>query len=371
MTDMTFNEFNTVAPVILDSGVSCELISAPGRGKSENTAALIHTMAAKTGQSWGFATMFLATMTPSDLLGYMVPGVDNKGRRVSEFTMPPWMRTVDGGHVEDYERGILFLDEYGQGEADVKRASAELLLNRRLGPWQLPKGWSVMAASNRQGDRSGVTKGFDFVINRRVEVHIKDDIVSWEEWALNNKVDPLLVTFASQNIPIVFADGVPDKQGPWCTPRSLVMTGKLLDGLRHKDVTPDGSIMLGEFPTSDLAINLASGMMGDAATRQLFAMIKLQHALPSIEEIVANPGTCRLPERPDMLMLAAFTLASRALDTNIGAFVTYVNRFPPEYVPMWLRATMKYRPTAARHSAVQQLYMANASLFASVISVNR
>jgi len=219
---MHFNDLKRRIPALLDSGVSIELVSAPGRGKSEFVRDTIAALSKRDGKQWGFATCFLATMTPSDLMGYMVPGMRD-GVKVSEFTMPPWMLTVDGKRVDQFERGILFLDEFGQGEADVKRASAELLLNRQLGPWKLPDGWSVIAATNRAKDRSGVTKSFDFVINRRAEINITDDLQSWEDWAFSHGVDPTVITFANQNPQIVFSDGVPDKQGPWCTPRSLVM----------------------------------------------------------------------------------------------------------------------------------------------------
>ena len=43
--------------------------------------------------------------------------------------MPLWMVTQTGKpDMGIQKRGIIFLDEYGQGEADTKRASAELLL---------------------------------------------------------------------------------------------------------------------------------------------------------------------------------------------------------------------------------------------------
>ena len=363
---MKFNELSEVMPKVLDTGVSVELISAPGRGKSEFVHDLIATNTARTGTRWGFATLFLATMTPSDLLGYMVPGIDAKGRKVSEFTMPPWMRTVDGGNVEDFERGILFLDEFGQGEADVKRASAELLLNRQLGPWALPKGWSVIAASNRANDRSGVTKSFDFVINRRLEIHIEDNLDAWVDWAASKGVDPLVIAFASQNPQIVFADSVPDKQGPWCTPRSLVMAAKVLDQFR--DVNADGS--RGAFPMHEIAQKLTTGLIGEAATSQMFATIKLAANMPKFEDILANPGGVMVPDAPDARMLVAYQLAAKVTNDEkiIGPVTQYIQRFPSEFLALWVKAAVKYTPAIVSTKAVMDLYMKNASLFSAVLS---
>jgi hypothetical protein len=192
--------------------------------------------------------------------------------------VPAWFQTrdpdtdiLDGKLCTDYEYGINFLDEYGQGEGDVKRASAELLLNGRLGPHVMPKGWVTVAASNFASDRSGVSKSFDFVIGRRVEINLTDDIESWKDWALTHNVNPVLVAFAIQNPQVVFTKGVPDKQGPWCTPRSLVLCGKILEQMADEN---------GDLPTDASAIEIAHGMIGAGAAAQLFAMIKLGQEMP-------------------------------------------------------------------------------------------
>lgn len=356
---MHFRDLEKTFPKMLDTGVSIELISAPGRGKSEFIAGQIEKNAERTGQEWGFATMFLATQTPVDLLGYMVPSKDEKGRLVSDFTSPPWMRTVDGRRVEDFERGILFLDEYGQGESDVKRASAELLLNRQIGPHRLPKGWSVVAASNRANDRSGVTKNFDFVINRRLEIHISDDIASWEKWAWSNDINPLFIHFATQNPQIVFAEGVPDKQGPWCTPRSLVMCSKLLTMLGDG---PD------KLPTDHMAIEMASGLIGEGAAAQLMATVRLAYEMPAYDDIVSKPKTTRVPEKPDAMMLIVFQLASRVQEQDLGNVIDYIERLPQEFTFMFAKSAIARDPDLVNNQAFGAWCVRNSALVNAIAS---
>jgi energy-coupling factor transporter ATP-binding protein EcfA2 len=113
-------------PALLRSGTSIELISHPGRGKSTFIKDMVKIMSDMDGQEWGFATMFLATQTPPDLIGYQFKGEREWGGKkvtVTDPSVPLWMITHTGKPTWEYERGILFLDEYGQGEADVKRAS--------------------------------------------------------------------------------------------------------------------------------------------------------------------------------------------------------------------------------------------------------
>ena len=366
---MNFLELSRSMPAILDLSVNpktrlaVELVSQPGLGKSDFVASLIQSQSARTGQPWGFATCFLATQTPSDMLGFMVPTTDDKGRARSVFTMPSWYQTTDGQTVEDYPRGILFLDEYGQGEADVKRASAELLLNGRLGPWTLPAGWTVIAASNRANDRSGVTKSFDFVINRRMEVHVTASIDAWKEWALAAGVHPIAVHFASENPGIVFPDGVPDRQGPWCTPRSLVKANDLLQALRPEGMPDD------QLPEDGAALQLVSGLIGEAAAAQLFATIRLASEMPPFDEIIAKPGTTRVPTKPDACYLIAYQIAHRTTRQNADAAITYIERMPAEFSFIYAKAAITRDRSLGATPAFSKWCVRNASLVNAIARV--
>lgn len=325
---MKFSQLDRVAPALFAAGRTIELRSSPGRGKSEWVRSQVKRMSKQTSSLWGFASCFLATMTPSDLMGYMVP-MKEGNHVLSQFSLPSWYQTadaitgkLDGKLVDDYEHGILFLDEFGQGEADVKRASAELMLNGQLGPHKLPKGWTVVAASNFASDRSGVTKDFDFLINRRTLIEISDDLQDWENWAFANGINPVLIAFANQNPNIVFSPGVPDKQGPWCTPRSLVNLGKILDQMMDPN---------GDLPTHSEAVELAHGTIGSGASSQLFAMIKLGQEMPKYEEIVRDPKNAKLPKAPDAQMLVCYRLAAAVTDKDVGPVVDYCERLPKEF----------------------------------------
>jgi len=209
VSEISISDLRDTALDCIDSGVSLEVLSPPGRGKSEFFQDLIGYLSRRDGFEWGYAPAFLATYTPPDLVGYQFKGERPWGPKgemvaVTEPTIPMWMTTYDGKPVHAYKRGLVVLEEYGQGESDVKRASAQLFLKGEIGPWRLPgfstgDGWGVVALSNRFGkDRSGVTKAFDFVINRRMEVHLRDDAAPWEKWAVMKELDPIIISFAMQ-----------------------------------------------------------------------------------------------------------------------------------------------------------------------------
>ncbi len=367
---MKFSELTAAIRPMLDTGQSIELVSSPGLGKSEFVSQVVAEQSTKDGQPWGLATLFLATQTPPDLVGYIFKGERTFGNTtvpVSQSAMPGWMFTDAGQPVVAHERGILFLDEYGQGEPDVKRASAELLLNRKLGPWKLPKGWSVIAASNRSKDRSGVTKSFDFVINRRNEIHIDPDLESWMDYAVRNKVNPVIQTFAKQNVGMVFSGEVPKEQGPWCTPRSLVKCGELLEALGKTYSSSGAAGDFAKIPTGPIAQEVARGWLGDAAAMQLINMIRLSYEAPTFEEIVANPMGTPVPQKPDINMLVMYNLASRVDEASVENIVSFMGRMGKEYATVFMQMSLRRNPTLLRNSAgMRKFVMDNKTMIAGL-----
>jgi len=363
---MNFTDLENEVIDDIDAGISVQLKSAPGRGKSEFVEHLVKVLSERDGFEWGFAKLFLATQQVPDLMGYLFKGErdfgDGKKITVSEPTLPLWQITTQGKPTWAYKRGILFLDEYGQAEADTKRVSAELFLNKELGPWVLggenKAGWGVIAASNRASDRSGVTKEFDFVINRRGEYDISDDLVSWEKWATAHGVSPLTIAFAIQNPQILFQDGVPEKQGPWCTPRSLVMLDRKMRVKQKR---------IGQFPDDARTVEGAIGLIGAGAT-QYFAFVRLEREMPKFESIVANPSQAKLPLKPDAQMLVIYSLAHRVTAATLKPVIEYIERMPKEFAVTFAKAACNRNHDLVIDPAMRAWSSQNASLMAALIN---
>lgn len=322
-------------PVVIDNidaGISTHLKSPPGQGKSEFVEDLVAHLSKRDGKQWGFVTCFLGTMTPSDLLGYMVPtrtkASDGTEFLASTFTVPPWMLTAPtkefphGRHINEFERGIVFLDEFGQADGDTKKAAAQLLLKGEIGPHRLHKGIAIIAASNGKNHRSGVTKDFDFVINRQDEINITPDLPSWQDWAAAHGVSPVTMAFATQNPQIVFSDEVPKEQGPWTTPRSLVMADRLMQVKAKRNG--------GKMPDDAATVEQVQGIMGGGAA-QYFAFVKLDREMPKYEEIVAAPSKVKVPSKPDAMMLVCYSLAHQIKPQDAAQVIEYMERMPKEF----------------------------------------
>ena len=66
-------------------------------------------------------------------------------------------------------KGILFLDEMNSAPQSVQAAAYQLILNRKIGDYELPVGWAVIAAGNRASDRSVVHAQPAALANRFVD----------------------------------------------------------------------------------------------------------------------------------------------------------------------------------------------------------
>ena len=259
-----------------------------------------------------------------------------------------------------YKRGILFLDEFGQAEGDVKRAAADLFLNRRVGPWQLPDGWVVIAASNLLSSRSGVTKSFDFIINRRAEFHIQDDLQSLLKWMNKNGIAPEFTSFTEAYTEIVFTEGVPEKQGPWTTPRSLVKVARVLEKMRDDK---------GNIPNDLIAKRVAASWLGVDHAAQLMTHIQLGTEMPDVEDIIKDPMGTRVPPKPDAQMLVTHRLAHEVTAKNAGPIIQYVERMPKDFAVSFCRAACRRDSKLVYADAFDQWMDRNGSLMAAITDV--
>ena len=350
-------DFERRFPAYAATGLAIELISRPGRGKSQTIRRIRDQMSARDGEEWGYADLFLATQTPPDLIGYQFKGevtYDGKTFAITDPTMPSWFMTDTGLPVFAYKRGILHLEEFSKGQTDVKSAAAELMLHKRIGKWQLPDGWVVVASSNPTDSRSGDTKSLDFVINRRLEIHIEDDLQGWVDHALTIGVMPLTIAFAQQNPHILFSPNK-EKQGPWCTPRSLVMADRILSLMTADGELPDAS-----------AGELVAGVIGQAAVAQYFSFVALEREMPKFEDIVAAPDKVRVPDRPDAQMLVCYNLAHRVEDNTIAPVVQYIDRFPKEFGVTFVKAATQRNYKLITTPAFRKWCSDNSALMAAV-----
>ena len=313
---------------------SVELVSGPGLGKSEGVKQLTDELSKPedkggVGLEVGYNPFFLSTVEQPDIRGFGIPATEADGTPVMKFTKAPWLPGPD-----DPVNGILHLDEFRQADHDVQKPSAELLLNGRVGDSVLPIGWMVVASSNREKDKSGVQRELSFISNRRMLIEVTPNLDAWVEWAEVENIHWAAIAFAKAHTGDVFGDDVPEKGGPFCTPRTLVKLSYLIDAL----------------PTMAMFTESAAGLVGAGVGAKFVAFLRVVDELPSFEEICADPDKCKIPDkdRPDAQYATMQMIAARADGKTAPLAFQYLKRMSQEFQIAGLKATLRRCPEIVR-----------------------
>jgi len=103
------------------------------------------------------------------------------------------------------DEGILFLDELNRAMDDVIQASFQLVYDRKVGPYVLPPGWSIVCAGNY--NEGYITNGFNdpAFMDRFVHLDLSPGELTLEEWVMYigqqyGEEASSVIEFASQNI---------------------------------------------------------------------------------------------------------------------------------------------------------------------------
>ncbi len=236
------------------------------------------------------------------------------------------------GHVEwavpailpDAQRhgtsGILFLDEITSAPPSVSAAAYQLILDRRLGEYQVPPGWAIFAAGNRQGDR-GVTYTMPAPLANRfshfdVDTHLDD----WVAWAYARGIDERVIGFLRFRPELLFDFDPAHNPVAFPSPRSWEFAHRCLQ-------------KFGDHP--ELLQGTLQGCVGPAAGIELHAFVNSLDKMPDLDDIIAGRDV-PVPGEIDLQYAVVAALVGRAIKAEpdpafkqvCGNILAFAKRFP-------------------------------------------
>ncbi|QFY90892.1 AAA family ATPase [Magnetovirga frankeli] len=289
----------------------------PGVGKSQ----MVAEVAARHGCP--VIDIRLSQMEPSDLRG--IPF--RVGEHV-EWAIPAMLPDAQ----RHAERGILFLDEITSAPPSVSAAAYQLILDRRLGAYQVPPGWAIFAAGNRQGDR-GVTYTMPAPLANRfshfeVETHLDD----WVSWAYANGIDEGIIAFLRFRPELLF-DFDPDHNPvAFPSPRSWEFAHRAVQKFHGQGALFQGALQ---------------ACVGPAAGIEVHAFINNLDRMPDLDAILRGEDT-PVPSEIDLQYAVAAALVGRAIRARdsaeaaqiYGHILDYARRFPLKEMGVMLVSDM-------------------------------
>ncbi len=277
----------------------------PGVGKSEMVTQIA------TRHRVAVTDIRLSQMEPSDLRG--IPF--RVGEHV-EWAVPALLPNKE----RHGPQGILFLDEITSAPPAVSAAAYQLILDRRLGAYQVPEGWAIFAAGNRQGDR-GVTYTMPAPLaNRFSHFEVETNLDDWVSWAYANDIDERVIAFLRFRPELLFDFDPAHNPVAFPSPRSWEFAHR---GLQKFEGHPE------------LLQGTLQACVGPAAGVELHAFVNSLDKMPDLDRIVAGEDV-PVPKEIDLQYAVAAALVGRAIrsrggDDNrrvYGHILDYARRFP-------------------------------------------
>ena len=240
-----------------------------------------------------------------DFRGVPVPDLTTNTTR---WLVPDELPRVD----RDGPKGTLLLDEINTAPPQVQAAAFQLVLEKQIGDYKLPEGWTVVATGNRVSDRAAAQRMPTALRNRFAHINVSYDIEAWARWASKNNVAPEVVAFSRFRRELF---GVLPKgdENEFLTPRSVTRAAKYVNA------------------STGMRQELFGSLIGHPQAAELEGFIQLYRSLGSLDGILRNPQGANVPTEPSQRYAVATGLARIVDRTTMPALIAYAARLPREF----------------------------------------
>jgi hypothetical protein len=237
----------------------------PGIGKSE----LVEGITEELGGL--MIDLRLGQMEPTD-----IRGIPFYNKEVGKMDWAPPIELPDEEMAKDYPIVVLFLDELNSAAPSVQAAAYQLILNRRIGKYRLPKNVVIVAAGNRESDKGVTYRMPTPLANRFIHQEMKVDFASYQNWAVQNNIHKDVVGYLSFAKQDLYDFDAKSSSRAFATPRSWTFVSELLQ-------EDDGD--------ADTLTNLIAGTVGEGLAVKFMAHRKISARLPQPEDILSGKVT--------------------------------------------------------------------------------
>ena len=269
--------------------------------------------------------------TMMDPVDMGIPFIDGG---VCRRAIPSWLPTHDNT--------LVAIEELPDAPMSVQCALYQLVLERKLGDYDLPGGAYVCATGNRAEDGGNYNQPPAPLLNRFLHINLESSFDSWKDWAINGdnlkvelvapkpispSIRPEIIGFFEFRKELLVAQ--PNKsEFAFCTPRSVEMLSRIMD----------------QQPDADIAGELINGCIGQGTGTEFLGFMRIWRSLPNISAIEASPSRAALPITLSECYATTTYLSSNWNPTNSGALCEYMQRMSPEYGCLFLGDTQQRNP---------------------------
>ena len=315
-------ELAQVLALLVEARQPTIVFGPPGAAKSQ----IAQQVAADTNRQYVDVRALL--LDPVDLRG--IPWRDTDGR--TRWAPPAFLPRSD-----DPGRWLINLEELPSAVPMVQAALYQLVLDRKVGEYELPEGASLIACGNRETDRGVVHRMPTPLASRFIHLDIRVDAEDWLNWGAANGIAPEVLYFITYKPDLLHQFDPQSMERAYPCPRTWEFTSNIV---KHRN---------GLDPAVERA--LFRGAVGEAAAVEFSAFLKVWRELPHPRAVLADPGNVDIPENASALMALCGSLYRLATDVTMDAIVTFAERLRREVGESLVGACVRRDPGLQRSPA--------------------
>ncbi len=305
---MKANELKESLSKLIDVKLPTFIWGSPGIGKSS----IVKQIAQE--KNLEFIDLRLSLLDPTDLKG--IPFFDSNNNEAL-WAQPNFLPK------EPASQGILFLDEINTAPPSVQAAAYQLVLDRKVGDYELPKGWAIVAAGNSESDRGVVYRMPPPLANRFIHLEMEVSFEDWKSWAYQKSIEPAIIAFLNFDSSKLFNFDPSSNEKSFATPRSWEYVDRVL-----KSNIPKAS-----------ELEVLSGAIGKETAVGFIGFKKVMHRLPNIEDILEGKEV-ELEEDTQLLFALISALVAKLQDAPQEAIenaIKFSFKLPSEFSVMLIK----------------------------------
>ena len=272
----------------------------------------------------------LSLWEPTDIKG--IPYYSAEDNKMS---WAPPVELPDAAMASQHKAIILFLDEMNSAAPAVQAAAYQLILNRRVGAYELPDNVYIVAAGNRETDK-GVTYRMPAPLaNRFVHLELAVSFDDWFNWAVDNKIHKDVVGFLQFAKRDLYDFDPKSPNRSFATPRSWSFVSELLEDNLDDETTTD----------------LVSGCVGEGLAIKFVAHRKVAASMPNPTDILE--GKIKEIKSKEISAMYSLTVslcyelkeacdkADKKFDSKVDKFLRFMmDNFETELVVMGVKLAL-------------------------------
>lgn len=282
---MNLREFRECVEFNIEHGIYHAVLGlgAPGVGKSQ--------IIKQIGDKYGYKVidLRLAQMSEVEIGGLIYP---NEERTKTRWLAPEVLPDEE----RDGEKTILLLDEITSCPKRVQVAAYQLILDRRVGQYRLPKGTFVIGLGNREDDDGVYIRLAGPLADRFEILYIDVDFKIWKnDFAIPFGVHPYVIKYLNFKPTALHTQKDDPESMVFATPRSWERVSDILK--KSSDIN------------NPVVQNKIAGNIGEAETKQFIAYIKDNSDGVTVDDYLAKKVAA--PEDPEMVAVLTNALVDR------------------------------------------------------------